>query len=232
MKTFTEQQVDDLIKLKFGKLVTTPRHTSYASDRILGKIFDVSGSQIRRLYRARFDKISAKSQPLLERLQNMQFAEPRQRHGLRFLKQHEIQWLTSASTLKNQTSLSLVDRCKHFRREFPGANMNPTLLSQVYRLHGIKKKKYKWYKAAKEQDAEKQKTLLTTMKRLLTKFKNDGYRFVYLDETCFTRKTVADAEWSRPKENMTVDVKHLDEPTLALLCGVSKEKGVEHFQVF
>ena len=110
--------------------------------------------------------------------------------------------------------------------------MNPTLLSQVYRLHGIKKKKYKWYKAAKEQDAEKQKTLLTTMKRLLTKFKNDGYRFVYLDETCFTRKTVADAEWSRPKENMTVDVKHLDEPTLALLCGVSKEKGVEHFQVF
>ena len=55
---------------------------------------------------------------------------------------------------------------------------------------------------------------------------------MYLDETCFTRKTVADAEWSRPKENMAVDVKHLEEPTLALLCGVSKEKGVEHFRVF
>ena len=58
MKLFTEQQVDDLIKLKFGKLVTTPSHTSYASNRVLGKIFGVSGSQIRKLYRARFDKIS------------------------------------------------------------------------------------------------------------------------------------------------------------------------------
>ena len=70
------------------------------------------------------------------------------------------------------------------------------------------------------------------MKRQLTKAKNDGYRIVYLDETMFTRKTVADTEWSRPKENMAVDVKHLEEPTLALLCGISKEKGVEHFRVF
>ena len=125
-----------------------------------------------------------------------------------------------------------MDRCKHFRKEFPAANINPTLLRRVYQLHGIKKKKYRWYKAAKEQDSEKQKTLLTTMKRQLTKAKNDGYRIVYIDETCFTRKTVADAEWSRPKENMAVDVKHLEEPTLALLCGISKEKGVEHFRVF
>ena len=150
MKTFTEQQVDDLIKLKFGKLVTTPRHTSYASDRILGKIFGVSGSQIRRLYRARFDKISAKSQPLLTRLRKLHLAEPRQNYGLRFLKQHEIQWLTSSSTLRSQTSLSLADRCKHFGKEFPDANMNPTLLRQVYQRHGIKKKKYRWYKAAKQ----------------------------------------------------------------------------------
>ena len=155
MKILTEQQVDDIIKLKFGKLVTTPKHTSFASDRVLGKIFGVSGSQIRRLYRARFDKISADSQPLLARLQKLQLAEPRQRYGLRFLKQHETQWLTSSSTLKNQTSLSLADRCKQFRREFPGANMNPTLLRRVYQLHGVKKKKYRWFKSPKEQDPQK-----------------------------------------------------------------------------
>ena len=128
MKTFTEQQIDDLIKLKFGKLVATPKHTSYASDRVLGKIFGVSGSQIRRLYRARFERERSRSLPILERLQNMQLVEARQRYGLRFLKQHEIQWLTSSSTLKNQTSLSLVDRCRHFGKEFPGAHINPTLL--------------------------------------------------------------------------------------------------------
>ena len=31
---------------------------------------------------------------------------------------------------------------------------------------------------------------------------------------------------------MTVDVKHLEEPTLALLCAISKEKGLEHFRIY
>ena len=31
---------------------------------------------------------------------------------------------------------------------------------------------------------------------------------------------------------MAVDLAKLEEPTLALLCGISKEKGLEHFQVF
>ena len=82
------------------------------------------------------------------------------------------------------------------------------------------------------QDAEKQASLLTTMKRQLTRARNDGYRLVYIDETCFTRKTTIDAEWARPKENMAVDVAMLEEPTLALLCGISKEMGVEHHRVF
>ena len=42
MKLFTEQQVDDLIKLKFGELVTTAVNTSYVSNWRLGKIFGVS----------------------------------------------------------------------------------------------------------------------------------------------------------------------------------------------
>ena len=44
--------MDDIIKLKFGKLVTSLNHTSYISNRILGKLFKVSGTQIRRLYLA------------------------------------------------------------------------------------------------------------------------------------------------------------------------------------
>ena len=70
------------------------------------------------------------------------------------------------------------------------------------------------------------------MKRLLTRAKNDEYRIVYIDETCFTRTTLPDTEWARPMENMTVDVAMRDEPTLALLAGISKEKGLEHFMVF
>ena len=70
------------------------------------------------------------------------------------------------------------------------------------------------------------------MKRLLTRARNDNYRIIYIDETMFTRTTLPETEWARPMENMTVDEAMKNEPTLALLAGISKEKGTEHFMVF
>ena len=71
-----------------------------------------------------------------------------------------------------------------------------------------------------------------TMKRQLTMARNQGYRVVYIDETMFTRSTVPSSEYCLPKQNVTVDQDQLNEPTLALLSGVSKEKGQELFMVF
>ena len=51
---------------------------------------------------------------LIEHKQKMS-TKGRQRFGLRFLKKHEVAWLTSAETLRRQVSLSLADRCKHFQ---------------------------------------------------------------------------------------------------------------------
>ena len=70
------------------------------------------------------------------------------------------------------------------------------------------------------------------MKRELTKARNAGYRIVYIDETMFTRTTVPETEWARPKQNMAVDLGKLQEPTLALLAGISRKNGLEHSQVF
>ena len=61
---------------------------------------------------------------------------------------------------------------------------------------------------------------------------NDGYRIVYLDETMFTRKTVADTEWARSGENIRIDEARLREPTLALIAAISAEKGREHFKIY
>ena len=63
----------------------------------------------------------------------------------------------------------------------------------------------------------------------MTKARNQGRRIIYLDETMFTRKTVPKTEWSRKKENLTVDMDKLDEPTLAVLAAISKENGVEYY---
>ena len=46
MKQFTNEQVDDIIKLKFGSLVVAENSKSYVSNKILGKLFKVSGTKI------------------------------------------------------------------------------------------------------------------------------------------------------------------------------------------
>ena len=60
--------------------------------------------------------------------------------------------------------MSLADRCQHFRKEFPSAKINPTLLRKVYRLNHIKKKKLKWLKEPKDKDHNKIRQQLSTMK--------------------------------------------------------------------
>ena len=100
MKQFSEQQVDDIIKLKFGRLVTSLNHTSYISNRILGKLFKVSGERIRQLYLARFKKYQQQDLASFLREQQDSSIAKRKNFGLRFLKKHEIAWLTNGNTLR------------------------------------------------------------------------------------------------------------------------------------
>ena len=55
MKEFTEQQVDDLIKLKWGRLVSNARGPTFTSNAALGKVFGVSATRVRQLYMERFE---------------------------------------------------------------------------------------------------------------------------------------------------------------------------------
>ena len=110
--------------------------------------------------------------------------------------------------------------------------MNPTLLRLVYRKHGIKQKRLKWTKKGRDYDPEADRRKLASVKGQLTRAKNDGYLVHYIDETMVTRTTIPKAEWTKPKENMTIDQANLNEPTLALLAGISKDRGLEHYQIF
>ena len=134
--------------------------------------------------------------------------------------------------MKQQTGLPLVERTRHFLREFPGGKLNPTLLAQVYRQHGVAKRSIRWTKRSKTQSLEQAVQDTARMKRELAKAKRDGYRLVYLDECMFTRATVPKAEYCLPKQNVTLDQADLNEPTLALLSSISKEKGQELFMIF
>lgn len=69
MKHFTEEMVSDIIRIKFGLLVSERGHISYVSNRVLGQIFGCSGSKIRQLYLARFEAINAKKLPLQKQME-------------------------------------------------------------------------------------------------------------------------------------------------------------------
>ena len=150
-KTLSESQIDDVIKLKWGSSVDNASASTYTSNRALAKAFKVSADHIRKSYMRRFRQIQQDKLPLIERLRLPPPHSERKHFGIKFLKKHEIGWLTSNQTLKLQTALSLTARVEHFKREFPMARMNVTLLRKIYCLHKIKQKKICWFKLPKEQ---------------------------------------------------------------------------------
>ena len=83
--------------------------------------------------------------------------------------------------------------------------MNYTLLTKVYNLHGIKKKRIKWIKVTKDKPVDVILKEKNKMVRELRKFKTQGYKIVYIDETMFTRRSVPTKEYCLPSKNVTVD---------------------------
>ena len=68
MKQFSEQQIDDILKLKFRAVVTSHPRTAYITNKALGQAFGVSASHIRKLYLKRFQQHQDKQLPLIQRL--------------------------------------------------------------------------------------------------------------------------------------------------------------------
>ena len=110
--------------------------------------------------------------------------------------------------------------------------MNYTLLSRVYRMHQVKRRRIKWEKCAREQDQDNHVRDKAKMIRELKRAKRDGYRIIYIDETMFTRTTVPKQEYCLPHQNVTIDKSWVNAPTTAVLSGISREKGQELFMQF
>ena len=100
-------------------------------------------------------------------------ANRRERYGYRFLKAHEIQWMTEKKTLDRQVGMSLFDRVTDCQKTFPTIHLNRTLLRKVYRKAGIRKKKYVWFKQPPIIDELQRARQLRSIKRLLTMARRD-----------------------------------------------------------
>ena len=91
------------------------------------------------------------------------------------------------------------------------------------------KRRIKWVKQAREDKSAQYARDKGKMIAARKKAKKEGYRIIYIDETVFTRSTVPRIEYCLPDQNMTVDKSWVNEPTMAVLSGISREKGQELF---
>ena len=69
MKQLSEQQVDDLLKLKFGNVVEESGHCAFVSNKILGKVFKISEHSVAYLLRVRFERHRLNNMPFKSKLQ-------------------------------------------------------------------------------------------------------------------------------------------------------------------
>ena len=119
-----------------------------------------------------------------------------------------------------------------FHRQFPERRISISALRQVYQQNKIKRRRIIARKYVKGMNAAKQAELKEQMKQEWSEAEENGRRIIYMDETCFTRTTVPKTEYCRQGEEVTIDESKLNEKTLALILGISAEKGVEHWKLY
>ena len=56
MKELPQNQIDDIIKLKWGHLASDATGPTYTSNAALSKVFNISASKVRQLYMERFEE--------------------------------------------------------------------------------------------------------------------------------------------------------------------------------
>ena len=102
VKNYTPAQVDAIIRMKFGRPVTSQFNLSYVSNAMLGRLFKCSATTIRELYMRRFAEL--KGVPTVDQV--------KKRYGIRYVSAEAQRYIVDRDTLKSQTGLSLADRCK------------------------------------------------------------------------------------------------------------------------
>ena len=68
MKTYTPEQVNDMIKLRYGCMVDNINVKSYTSFVAIGKVFACSDMHVRNLILKKFDQDKQNQLPLIEQM--------------------------------------------------------------------------------------------------------------------------------------------------------------------
>ena len=193
-----------MIILKWRKLVDSVDHPSFVSYSVIGKIFGIDGSSVRRLIIKRFNEMKKEKMMTRKKKKELETIPIKIRYGMRYLSAEHTAFLLSPDTLKNWIGFSLEERCLMFHRHFGNHRINPTLLRRFYHEHKIRKKKIKWVKHINpDKEAEYEEWRLN-LKHELSDLRRDHYRIIFLDEAVFTTKTIRNVEYTANRDPLRV----------------------------
>ena len=113
----------------------------------------------------------------------------------------------------------------------PDSVLTVDKLYRLYRSVGIKRKVIRQVKSLNKVRKFGTVSRLNELRNDIMDARAAGRIIVYVDECCFTRRSVPRLEWSAPYDNFVMEQRHLDEPCLALCMAVSSELGVVALQI-
>ena len=121
------------------------------------------------------------------------------------------------------------ERVALFHRKHGEVKISTSTLRNLYKKNGVKRKVFIHIKSLKIKDPQKHVAKVDEMKSQLRKALNQGRRIIYVDEAVFTTATLPSKAFALKGQNIELDEKLVSLPALAVVAGVSSEKGLEAF---
>jgi transposase len=148
------------------------------------------------------------------------------------LNEQHLKWFLSEETLRAQIGMSLEHRVAQFMHRFPGKKISATTLGNLYAKHKVRRKKIKVTKLANTRLRRRIEKQSQHMSQQLEEMRSRGFRLVFVDETMVTKSTMPTLEWSAVNTRYKVDLSQYGNVSIAVLAGVSQERGVDLAMIF
>lgn len=148
------------------------------------------------------------------------------KRSFRFSQEH-LAFLYDTKTMEEWVGYTLKQRCKAFEMKFPGTKMTLYHLTRLYKEAGIRKKKIRKTKIVDPARKEHIHQEAIKANEELKQVAEQGYRVIFIDEMCVTKSTIPTHEYSMKNKPIEIDIKSFSKLTVAVLAGISAQKGVE-----
>ena len=119
-----------------------------------------------------------------------------------------------------------------FHRQFPDKRIAVTSLRRLYLKNKIKRKKVRQEKYLPPNTQDKFEFQRSELIEKLDLLQSKKMKFVYLDETNFTKLAFQSKDWSHCRENQHVDQRDIYTGYRSVIASISEEKGIELIKIY